>query len=52
MTYQIFGVWQILGKKWEYNNTVHQLFIDLKKAYGSVRGKYYTIMLSLEYPGN
>jgi hypothetical protein len=21
-------------KKWEYNKTVHQLFIDFKKAYG------------------
>jgi hypothetical protein len=25
------------GKKWEYNETVHQLFIDFKKAYESVR---------------
>jgi hypothetical protein len=24
------------GKKWEYNKTVHQLFIHFKKAYGSV----------------
>jgi hypothetical protein len=24
-------------KKWEYNETVHQLFIDFKKAYDSVR---------------
>jgi hypothetical protein len=24
-------------KKWEYNGTVHQLFIDFKKAYDSVR---------------
>jgi hypothetical protein len=24
-------------KKWEYNEAVHQLFIDLKKAYDSVR---------------
>jgi hypothetical protein len=28
---------QILEKKWEYNETVHQLFIDFKKDYGSVR---------------
>jgi hypothetical protein len=28
---------QILEKKWEHNKTVHQLFIDLKKAYYSVR---------------
>jgi hypothetical protein len=25
------------GKKWEYNETVHQLFVDFKKAYDSVR---------------
>jgi hypothetical protein len=24
-------------KKWEYDETVHQLFIDFKKAYDSVR---------------
>jgi hypothetical protein len=24
-------------KKWEYNETVHQLFIDFKKVYDSVR---------------
>jgi hypothetical protein len=24
-------------KKWEYNETVHRLFIDFKKAYDSVR---------------
>ena len=24
-------------KKWEYNEEVHQLFIDFKKAYDSVR---------------
>jgi hypothetical protein len=27
----------MMGKKWEYNGTVHQLFIDFKKAYDSVR---------------
>jgi hypothetical protein len=26
-----------LEKKWEYNGAVHQLFIDFKKAYDSVR---------------
>jgi hypothetical protein len=30
---QIFCIHQILEKKWEYNETVHQLFIDFKKAY-------------------
>jgi hypothetical protein len=34
---EIFYIWQILEKKWEYNRTVHQLFIDFKKAYNSVR---------------
>jgi hypothetical protein len=24
-------------KKWEYSDTLHQLFIDFKKTYGSVR---------------
>jgi hypothetical protein len=33
---QIFYIRQILEKKWEYNGTVHQLFIDFKKAYESV----------------
>jgi hypothetical protein len=36
-TDQIFYIWHILEKKWEYNDTVHQLFIDFKKAYDSVR---------------
>jgi hypothetical protein len=35
-TDQIY-IHHILEKKWEYNGTVHQLFIDLKKAYVSVR---------------
>jgi hypothetical protein len=26
-----------MEKKWEYTETVHQLFIDFKKAYDSVR---------------
>jgi hypothetical protein len=26
-----------LEKKWEYNGTVQQLFIDFKKAYDSIR---------------
>jgi hypothetical protein len=36
-TDQIFCICQILEKKWEYNETVHQLLIDFKKAYDSVR---------------
>jgi hypothetical protein len=52
-TDQIFYIRQILEKKWEYNGTVDQIFIDFKKAYDSVRRKHYTTFsLSLEYPGN
>jgi hypothetical protein len=36
VTDQIFYIHQILEKKWEYNGTVHQLFIYFKKAYDSV----------------
>jgi hypothetical protein len=33
-------------KKWEYNETVHQLFIDFKNAYDSVRRKVlYNILI-------
>ena len=35
-TDHIFCIRQILEKKWEYNEAVHQLFIDFKKAYDSV----------------
>jgi hypothetical protein len=41
-TDQIFYIRQILAKKWEYNGTVRQLFIDLRKANDS-GGKYYTV---------
>jgi len=33
--YSIFV--KYLRKKWEYNKSVHQLFIDFKKAYNSLR---------------
>jgi len=36
-TGHIFCIRQILEKKWEYYEEVHQLFIDFKKAYDSVR---------------
>jgi hypothetical protein len=29
----------MLEKKWEYNETAHQLFIDFKKAYDSISRK-------------
>jgi hypothetical protein len=31
-TDQIFYIWQIFEIKWEYNGTVHHLFINFKKA--------------------
>jgi hypothetical protein len=34
---QIFYIRQILEKKLEYNGTVHQLFIDFKKAYKLIK---------------
>jgi hypothetical protein len=43
---QIFRIRQILEKKCEYNGTVHQMFIDFKKAYESVeREVLYNIVL-------
>jgi hypothetical protein len=36
-TDHMISIRQILEKKWEYNEAVHQLFIDSKKAYDSVR---------------
>jgi hypothetical protein len=47
---QIFYIQQILEQKWEYNGTVHQLFTDFKKAYDSVKKKFFTIFcLNLVY---
>jgi hypothetical protein len=38
-------------KKWEYNETVHQLFIDFKKAYDSVRREVlYNICIEFRRP--
>jgi hypothetical protein len=46
MTDHIFCMWQILEKKLEYNGTVHQLCIDFKKAYDSVRREVlYSILI-------
>jgi hypothetical protein len=48
---QIFYIWQILEKKWEYNGTVHQLFIDFRKAYDSVKREVlYNILLEFGIP--
>jgi hypothetical protein len=50
-TNQIFYIWQLVDKKWEYNGTVHQLFIDFKKAYDSVKREVlYNILLEFGIP--
>jgi hypothetical protein len=50
-TDQIFYIRQILEKKWEYNGTVHQLYIDFKKAYDSVkRGVFYNTLIEFGIP--
>jgi hypothetical protein len=47
----IFCIRQILEKKWEFNETVHQLFIGFKKAYDSVRRKVlYSILIQFGIP--
>jgi hypothetical protein len=48
---QIFYIRQILEKKWEYNGTVHQLFIDFKKAYDLIkRAVLYNILVEFGIP--
>jgi hypothetical protein len=48
---QIFYIQQILEKKWKYNGTVHQLFIDFKKACVSdKREVLYNILLEFGIP--
>ena len=48
----IFCIRQILEKqKWEYNEEVHQLFIDFNKAYDSVRREIlYKILIEFRIP--
>jgi len=41
----------MLEKKWEFNEEVHQLFSDLKKAYDSVRREVlYKILIEFGIP--
>jgi hypothetical protein len=50
-THQIFCIHQVVKKKWEYNETVHQLFIDFKKSYDSVRREVlYNILIEFGVP--
>jgi hypothetical protein len=40
-----------LEKKWEYNGTVHQLSVDFKKAYDSIKREVlYNILLEFGIP--
>jgi hypothetical protein len=51
MSDHIFCIPQILGKKLEYSETVHQLFVDFKKAYDSVRREVlYNILIVIGVP--
>jgi hypothetical protein len=48
---QIFYIQQILEKKWEYNGTVHHLFIDFEKAYDSIKREVlYNILIEFGMP--
>jgi hypothetical protein len=51
ITVQVFCIHQILEKNCEYNEAVHQLFIDFKKAYDSVRREVlYRILIEFGVP--
>jgi hypothetical protein len=51
MTDQMFYIRQMLEKKWVYNSAVHQLFIDFKKTYDSVRREVlYKILIESGIP--
>jgi hypothetical protein len=50
-TDHIFCIRQILEKKWEYNEAVHQLFINFEKEYVSVRREIlYNIIIEFSVP--
>jgi hypothetical protein len=50
-TDQIFCTRHILEKKCQYSETVHQLFVDIKKAYDSVRREVsYNILIESGVP--
>jgi hypothetical protein len=51
MTSDFFAFMRYCRKKWEYNEAVHQIFVDLKKAYDSVRGEVlYNILTEFGVP--
>jgi hypothetical protein len=37
LSYVLHSSFTVLEKKWEYNEAVDQLFIDIKKVYDSIR---------------
>ena len=46
-----FAFAKYLKKKWDYSEEVHQLFIDFKKAYDSVRREIlYEILIEFGIP--
>jgi hypothetical protein len=50
-TDHIFCIRQILEKKWEYNEPVHQFFINIKEANDSVRREVlYNILIEFGIP--
>ena len=50
-TDHIFYIRQIGEKKWEYSEEVHQLFIDFKKVYDSLRREVlYKILIEFSIP--
>jgi len=50
-THQILCICETHKTKWEYNEAVHQLFIDFKKAYDSVRREdLYNILIEFGIP--
>jgi len=50
-SHHIFCIPQILEKKWEFKEVVHQLFINFKKAYDSIRREvFYNISIEIGSP--
>jgi len=50
-TNHIFCIRHIVEKKWKYNEAVHKLFINFKKAYDSIRREvWYNILIGFGIP--
>jgi hypothetical protein len=48
---QIFCIRRILKRKWEYDEIVHQVFVDFKEAYYSVRREvFHNILVEFGIP--